>query len=169
MDWERDVVEGFLDAEIDLVAQLPDGALGGVVEDVADAGVRTLRVEREESAVAAAAGTWVTGDRGAVICQSSGLANSLNALGSLAVPADLPFLGVVSRRGDLGEFNVAQVPAGYGLPAMLEEMNVRTEVIEEPGGLGDTISLAAETAFRTRSPYVVFLDTTVTGYGQEAE
>lgn len=169
MDWERDVIDGLIEAEIDLVAQLPDGALGPVVEGLEDAGVRTLRVEREESAVAAAAGTWVTGDRGAVICQSSGLANSLNALGSLAVPARLPFVAIISRRGNLGEFNVAQVPAGYGLPAVLDEMNVRNEVVSEPGNIGDTVRLAAETAFSTRTPYVIFLDTTVTGYGQEAQ
>lgn len=169
MSWEDDVVNGLLAAEIDLVAQLPDGALGPVVDRVDDAGVETLRVEREESAVAAAAGTWVTGQRGAIICQSSGLANSLNALGSLAVPARLPFIGIVSRRGDLGEFNIAQVPAGYGLPAMLEEMEVRNAVVSEPGGIEDTVRLAAQTAFSTRTPYFVFLDTTVTGYGQEAQ
>lgn len=169
MAWERAVVEGLVEAGVDLVAQLPDGALGPVVDGLDEAGVRTLRVEREESAVAVAAGTWVTGDRGAVVCQSSGLANSLNALGSLAVPARLPFVAIISRRGNLGEFNIAQVPAGYGLPAMLDEMNVRNEVVSEPEGIDETVHLAAETAFSTRTPYVVFLDTTVTGYGQEAQ
>jgi len=169
MDWERAVVEGLLDAGVDLVAQLPDGALGPVVERVEEAGVETLRVEREESAVAAAATTWVAGDRGAVVCQSSGLANSLNALGSLAVPARLPFLGVVSRRGNLGEFNIAQVPAGYGLPGMLDEMNVRNATLDPADDIGETVRLAAETAFSTRTPYVLFLETTVTGYGQEAQ
>jgi sulfopyruvate decarboxylase subunit alpha len=169
MEWKRAVVDGLTAAEIDLVAQLPDGALGPVVEGAAEAGIDTVQVEREESAVAAAAATWVTGTRGAVICQSSGLANSLNAIGSLAIPARLPFVGLVSRRGNLGEFNIAQVPAGYGLPAMLDEMNVRNESIAEPGEIQKTVRLAAETAFSTRTPYVLFFETTVTGYGQEAQ
>lgn len=169
MSWETDVVDGLLDAEIDLVTQLPDGAMGGVVEELDSAGVRTLRVEREESAIAAASGTWVTGDRAAVLCQSSGLANSFNAIGSLSVPARLPFVAVVSRRGDLGEFNIAQVPAGYGLPAVLDELGVRNRIVSEPDGIRKTVRMATETAFSTRSPYVVLLDTLVTGYGQEAQ
>lgn len=169
MAWVQDVVDGLLAAEIDLVAQLPDGATGPIVERLEEAGTETVLVEREESAVAAAAGTWVTGDRGAVICQSSGLANSFNALGSLAVPARLPFVAIISRRGNLGEFNMAQVPAGYSLPGMLEEMGVRSASISEPGGISETVQMAAKTAFSTRTPYVLFLETTLTGYGQEAQ
>lgn len=169
MGWETDVVDGLMEADVDLVTQLPDGAMGAVVEELDAAGVRTLRVEREESAVAAASGTWVTGDRGAIICQSSGLANAINAIGSLSVPARLPFVAVVSRRGGLGEFNIAQVPAGYGLPAMLDEMGVRNDVVGRPDEVKETVRMAADTAFSTRSPYVVFLDATVTGYGQEAQ
>jgi sulfopyruvate decarboxylase subunit alpha len=169
MSWETAIVDGLRDAEIDLVTQLPDGAMGAVVEGLDEAGIRTLRVEREESAIAAAAGTWVTGSRGAVICQSSGLANTLNAIGSLSVPARLPFLALVTRRGGLGEFNVAQVPTGYGLPAMMDELGVRNTVVSEPEAIQQTVRMAAETAFSTRTPYVVFFDSTVTGYGQEAQ
>lgn len=169
MGWKEGVLAGLIEADVDLVAQLPDGAMGSIVDELPERGVRTLRVEREESAIAAASGTWVTGDRGAVICQSSGLANAINAICSLSVPARLPFVAVVSRRGDLGEFNIAQVPAGYGLPAALDELGVRNHVISEAGSVETRIRMAAESAFSTRTPYVVFLDATVTGYGQEAE
>jgi sulfopyruvate decarboxylase alpha subunit len=168
MSWEAAIVDGLIDAEIDFVTQLPDGAMGAVLTGLDDAGVETLRVEREESAVAAASGAWVTGGRAAVICQSSGLANAINAIGSLSLPARLPFLALVTRRGGLGEFNVAQVPAGYNLPAIMDDVGVRQTVISEAGSLRETVRMAAETAFSTRTPYVVFLDATVTGYGQEA-
>jgi sulfopyruvate decarboxylase alpha subunit len=169
MSWEAEIVGGLLDMEIDLVTQLPDGAMGAVLDGLHEADVDTLRVEREESAIAAASGAWVTGERAAVICQSSGLANAINAIGSLSVPARLPFLALVTRRGDLGEFNVAQVPAGYGLPPMMDEMGVRHTVVSEAGTLRKTVRMAGESAFSTRTPYVVFLDATVTGYGQEAQ
>lgn len=169
MSWETEIVDGLLDAEIDLVTQLPDGAMGSVLEGLNETDVDTLRVEREESAIAAASGTWVTGQRAAVMCQSSGLANAINAIGSLSAPARLPFLALVTRRGDLGEFNVAQVPAGYGLPAMIDEMGIRHTVVEEAGSLRKTVRMAADSAFSTRTPYIVFLDATVTGYGQEAQ
>ncbi|MDR9381714.1 MAG: thiamine pyrophosphate-binding protein [Natronomonas sp.] len=169
MSWEAQIVNGLLDAEIDLITQLPDGAMGAVLEGIQKAGVDTLRFEREESAIAAASGAWVTGERAAVMCQSSGLANAINAIGSLSLPARLPFLALVTRRGDLGEFNIAQVPTGYGLPAMMDEMGVRHTVVSEPSALRKTVRMAADSAFSTRTPYVVFLDATVTGYGQEAQ
>jgi len=169
MSWEAEIVDGLIDAEIDLVTQLPDGAMGTVLEGIQDADVDTLLVEREESAVAAASGAWVTGERAAVMCQSSGRANAINEIGSLSVPARLPFLALVTRRGNLGEFNIAQVPAGYGLPAMMDEMGVRHTVVSGPGSLRKTVRMAAESAFSTRTPYVIFLNATVTGYGQEAQ
>lgn len=169
MSWEAAIVDGLLDAEINFVTQLPDGAMDAVLTGLDEADMDTLRVEREESAVAAASGAWVTGDRAAVICQSSGLANTINAIGSLSIPAQLPFLALVTRRGDLGEFNVAQVPAGYSLPMMMDEMGVRHTIVSESGSLRKTVRMAAETAFSTRTPYVVFLNATVTGYGQEAQ
>lgn len=169
MGWEKEIVDGLLDTEIDLVTQLPDGAMGAVIEGLEEADVDTLCVEREESAVAAASGAWVSGDRAAVICQSSGLANAINAIGSLSVPARLPFLALVTRRGELGEFNIAQVPAGYGLPRMMDELGVRYSVVSEPGSLRKQVRMATNSAFSTRTPYVVFLNPTVTGYGQEAQ
>ncbi|WP_435073510.1 thiamine pyrophosphate-binding protein [Halorubrum sp. HHNYT27] len=169
MSWETAIVDGLIDAEIDFVTQLPDGAMGAVLTGLEEADVDTLRVEREESAIAAASGAWVTGDRAAVICQSSGLANAINALGSLSVPARLPFVALVTRRGGLGEFNIAQVPTGYNLPAMMDDMGVRQTVVSEAGSLRKTVRMATDTAFSTRTPYIVFLDATVTGYGQEAQ
>ncbi|NIC01007.1 thiamine pyrophosphate-binding protein [Halobacterium sp. R2-5] len=168
MGWESAIVDGLHDAGIDFVTQLPDGAMGAVLDALQDSDVDTLRVEREESAIAAASGAWVTGERAAVMCQSSGLANAINAIGSLSTPARLPFLALVTRRGDLGEFNIAQVPTGYALPEMMDEMGVRNTVVSDAQSLQQTVRMAAETAFSTRTPYVVFLDATVTGYGQEA-
>jgi sulfopyruvate decarboxylase subunit alpha len=168
MAWESAIVDGFDAAGIGVVPYLPDTAVAPVLRAVQSAGFRTVRVEREESAVAVAAGAWVGGERGAVVCQSSGMANALNAVGSLAVPADLPFLGVVSRRGDLGEFNIAQVPGGYALPDLLEDLGVRNRTVTDAANLEAVVRKAAETAFSTRTPYVVCLDSAVTGYKQEA-
>lgn len=166
MDWATAAVEGLARAEVDLVVHLPDSAVDPVLEAAAD--VETTLVSREEEAVGVLAGAWVGGRRGALVCQSSGLANAFNALGSLAVPARTPFVGLVSRRGDLGEFNAAQVPTGYGMPEMLDALGVRNHVVERPEEVGRRTQMAAESAFSTRTPYVVLLDSTVTGYKSEA-
>jgi sulfopyruvate decarboxylase alpha subunit len=166
MDWAAAAVDGLERAGVDLVVHLPDSAIDPVLE-AAD-GIETTLVSREEEAVGVLAGAWIGGRRGALVCQSSGLANTFNALGSLAVPARTPFVGLVSRRGDLGEFNVAQVPTGYGMPEMLDAVGVRNHVVDRPEDVGERTQMAAESAFSTRTPYVVMLDSTVTGYKSEA-
>lgn len=156
----HDVVRTAADeAGIDIVAALPDSALWPTIETFDEApDVRSVRVTREEQAVGVLAGAWLSGGRGMLLCQSSGLANAFNALGSFAVPWGTPFVGVVSRRGDLGEHNGAQVPAGYGLPRLLDTLGVRNHRL----GVGDdterVVCRAAETAFSTESPYVVLVD-----------
>jgi sulfopyruvate decarboxylase alpha subunit len=164
-----DAVEALAAAGVDLVAHLPDSKMSELIDAVeADDRFETVLVEREESAVGVLVGAWIGGKRGALLCQSSGLANTFNALGSLAVPARVPFLGVVTRRGNLGEFNIAQVPAGYNMDKLLDEVGVRNATVTDSTELQETITLAGESAFATQSPYVVLLEQTVTGRKSEA-
>jgi sulfopyruvate decarboxylase alpha subunit len=165
MDWAEAAVDGLRHAGVDLVVHLPDSAVDPVLK--ATDGIETTLVSREEEAVGVLAGAWIGGRRGALVCQSSGLANTFNALGSLAVPARTPFVGLVSRRGDLGEFNLAQVPTGYGMPEMLDAVGVRNHVVDRAEDVGPRTQMAAESAFSTRTPYVVMVDSTVTGYKSE--
>jgi len=153
-----------VDGGVTTVGALPDGATASTIDalEAAD-GPGVVRVTREEQAVGIAAGAWLTGGRGMVVCQSSGLANAFNALGSLAVPWGLPFVGVVSRRGDLGEHNGSQVPGGYGMPRLLDTLGVRNHTLDATDVTGDgdverVVSRAAETAFSTEQPYVVLVD-----------
>lgn len=169
MTWTEAVVDGLKRTDVELVAYLPDSKLAPLIEAVeADDDFRTVLVSREEEAVGVLVGAWLGGTRGALLCQSSGLANTFNALGSLAVPARIPFLGVVTRRGDLGEFNLAQVPAGYSMDALLDDVGVRNHAVDDPSVVGDRVRMAAETAFATETPYVVLLESTVTGYKEES-
>ena len=102
------------------------------------------------------------------MCQSSGLANTFNAIGSLALPARVPFLGLTTRRGNLGEFNIAQVPAGYNMDRMLDDLGVRNDTLVAADETEDRVRMAAETAFATQTPYVVLIEQTITGSKEEA-
>jgi sulfopyruvate decarboxylase alpha subunit len=163
MSWQDAVIDGLQRGGIDLVAYLPDSVLGPVIEQIGGSGITTVRVAREEAAIGLLAGAWLGGRRGALVCQSSGLANCFNALGSLAVPGGLPFVGLVSRRGDLGDHNRAQVPAGYSMPRLLDEVGVRNRILDHTGDPSEVVDLAAETAFSVHDPYIVLLDRTLTG------
>ncbi|OYR79052.1 hypothetical protein DJ72_14485 [Halorubrum distributum] len=169
MTWSEDAAEALADADIDLIAYLPDSKMDALIGEVVDDDrFETVLVSREEEAVGVLVGAWVGGNRGALLCQSSGLANTFNAIGSLSVPARVPFLGVVTRRGNLGEFNIAQVPAGYNMDDLLDTIGVRNSVVTDPKNIREMVTLAGETAFSTQSPYVILLEQTVTGRKSEA-
>ena len=70
--------------------------------------------------------------------QSSGVGNCGNAL---ALPAicRIPFLAIVSMRGEWGEFIPWQTPMGRGAPGLLEAMDVRVFRADRPHEAGETV------------------------------
>jgi sulfopyruvate decarboxylase alpha subunit len=168
MTWEGDVAAALAANDVTTVAYLPDSAVSSLIERIEDEErFDTVRLSREEEGIGALAGTWLGGGRGALVCQSSGLATTINALASLSVPAHVPLLALVTRRGDLDEFNAAQVPFGYGLDEVLDAIGVRNASLESPEEAGRRVGMAARTAFSTRAPYAVLLESTLTGAKDE--
>ncbi|MFB6155658.1 MAG: hypothetical protein ABEJ22_07155 [Haloferacaceae archaeon] len=168
MAWEDDILAALQRNGVEFVAYLPDTVVGDLVEAVeGDERFTAVRVTREEEAVGVLSGAWLGGERGALVCQSSGLATTINALASLSKPARIPFLGVVTRRGDLGEFNLAQVPFGYNLSDVLDDVGVRNASLDDPAEVRRTVDMAAKTAFATEEPYVLALESSLTGAKDE--
>lgn len=168
MTWESDVVDALAANGVTTVAYLPDSAVSSLIDRIEDDDrFGTVRLSREEEGVGVLAGTWFGHGRGALICQSSGLATTINALASLSVPARVPMLALVTRRGDLDEFNVAQIPFGYGLEDVLDAIRVRHTSIEDPGEAGRRVGMAVRSAFSTQEPYAVLLESTLTGAKDE--
>lgn len=159
MTWIHDTARALSDAGIEMVAYLPDSLLAPLVDQLASMSeIELVPVAREEEAVGVLTGAWLGGTQGALLCQSSGLVNTFNLLGTHAVPAGLPFLGVINRRGNLGEHNHAQVPPGYNLPALLDAIGVRHHLVGGPDTIADRVLLAAETAFSTEQPYMLVVE-----------
>lgn len=164
MEWHDKTLRALHDQDVEVVSTLPDSVVGPLVDEVeADDRFETVPVAREEEAPAILGGAWLGGRRGALICQTSGLANTFNALGSLNKPWGLPFVGIVSRRGGLGEHNLAQVPAGYGMPDLLDTLGIRNGPLEATSDVEQVVSMAIETAFATEEPYILFAEPTLTG------
>jgi len=163
MAWTDDAMDGLRAAEVDLVAHLPDSVVGPLVELAVDSEMETVLVAREEEAVGVLSGAWLGGRRGALVCQTSGLATTFNALGSLSKPWGLPFVGIVDRRGGLGEFNLAQVPAGYNMDDLLEAIGIRNGTLRDGDDVAARVAMAADTAFDTQEPYVLLAEPTLTG------
>jgi sulfopyruvate decarboxylase subunit alpha len=146
------------------VVYVPDNPLSHVLRILRDGfpDVRTTIATREEEAFGIAAGLYLGGARPTVMLQSSGLGNSLNALTSLLVPYKIPALVVISMRGDTGEWNEAQVPMGRAVRAICDAIGVPHVTVETAASAAETVRLAAQTAFGTRTMSACLLPRRIT-------
>ncbi len=70
-----------------------------------DAQMNTVSLTAEQEGVAMLAGSWLGGERGALLMQSSGVGNCINLL-SIIQECRFPLLlMIVTMRGEWGEFN----------------------------------------------------------------
>jgi sulfopyruvate decarboxylase alpha subunit len=112
--------------DIQLFATVPDYIVSQVLDHLwEDRDCTVVTATREEEALGILTGAWLGGRRGALLMQNSGLGNCINTLGSLNVAAQLPVVLVISHRGDLGEFNPAQVPVGQATERILDALGIR--------------------------------------------
>ena len=87
--------------DIRQVALVPDAGHSRLIERCrADPQIRDVVLTTEEEGVAMAAGAWLGGERAALLMQSSGVGNTLNAIGSL-------LLGLYNDRGELDHVGFA--------------------------------------------------------------
>ena len=150
--WAAGVCEGVHAAGSRDVIYVPDNPLSHVVREFGERyrDIRLTLATREEEAFGIAAGLYLGGRLPAVMLQSSGLGNSLNALTSLLTPYQIPVLTIVSMRGDEGEWNAAQVPMGRAVRSIFEAIDVPHATVERADVAADTVRLVGKTAFGTR-------------------
>ena len=150
--WAVGVCEGVHASGCRDVAYVPDNPLSHVLrlfeEEYRD--VRLCLSTREEEAFGIAAGLYLGGGRPAVLLQSSGLGNSLNALTSLLIPYRIPVLMIVSMRGDEGEWNAAQMPMGRAVRAILESIGIAHVTVESGDAASETVRRAGMQVCETR-------------------
>jgi len=124
--WSKHVADILRRNGIRLFATVPDYIVSHVLEHLwADPGCRVVTVCREEEGLGLLSGAFLGGERGALLMQNSGLGNCVNTLGSLNGASQIPVVLVISHRGDLGEFNPAQVPVGQATERILDALDVR--------------------------------------------
>ncbi|NKC11745.1 MAG: phosphonopyruvate decarboxylase [Gammaproteobacteria bacterium] len=151
------------------MAHVPDAGhtpLIKMCEAANDMDVVTLTTEQD--GIGLICGAWAGGRKGVLLMQSSGVGNCANAL---ALPAicRIPFLTIVSMRGEWGEFIPWQVPMGQGTPGVLEAMNVRLFRADYKTEVGMTVDAAARLAHNTRQSAAVLLSQKMIGAKQFKE
>ncbi len=133
MAWQEELADALVDAGVEVAAWVPDKRLAPIGVRLTRRGIPLRTLTREEECFGYAAGYRAAGGMPLVLVQSSGLGNSLNAIGSLVIPYGLGFPVVVSMRGTLGERNPAQMPLGRTTVAMLEALGVQAFSLRSPG------------------------------------
>ena len=114
-DWRDDIYKVFKDLDITMVSHVPDAGhtpLINLCEKDNEIDVVTLTTEQD--GVGLSCGAYAGGRKSALLMQSSGVGNCINAL-ALPNICRIPFLTLVSMRGEWGEFIPWQVPMGLGL------------------------------------------------------
>jgi sulfopyruvate decarboxylase subunit beta len=134
---------------VDLVLTLPCDRVTALISLV-EQEFEWLPLTREEEGVGIAAGAALAGRRPAMIVQSSGVGNMLNALLSLTVFYGLPLALFVSNRGIYKEGIAAQMPMGEALPGILDAAGIARTTLSEPEDLQRVEGLLAETYEESR-------------------
>jgi sulfopyruvate decarboxylase alpha subunit len=166
--WARAIVETLRSENVRNLVFLPDTVMGrllALAEE--DASFRLVAVHREEEAVGILTGLLLGGQRGAMLVQSSGLGNSLNALGSLAMAYRIPFPLLISLRGELGEFNPAQLQMGRAVVGCLDALHIQHVTLRSTDGLETLLSGALKTCYTAEEPFGILLSAQLTGWKPE--
>lgn len=137
--WQRRLADALIEAGVEVAVWVPDKRLAPIGARLEECGIPLRTLPREEECFAYAAGYRVAGGMPLVLVQSSGLGNSLNAIGSLVIPYGLGFPVVVSMRGTLGERNPAQMPLGRTAAGTLDLLGVQAFPLTDPD---DVVALA---------------------------
>ena len=152
----EDILIGLLaDQGIDLAVSLPcDKAK--VLFSLLPESFETVELLREEDGVGVCAGAYLAGRKPAMVIQSSGLGNMLNALLSLSRTYELPLPVIASWRGVYKETIPAQVPFNAALPGILKAADIPFVIVNHPPEF-NRVSEMIETAYRSHTPAVALI------------
>ena len=161
--WQAEVYAALKAAGITQILYVPDAGHRHLIEAAhADPDMKPVVLTTEEEGIALAAGAWLGGARCALLMQSSGVGNCINML-SLPVTCRMPFLTLVTMRGEWGEFNPWQVPMGTAAPHVLTAAGVHVRRAERPDEVAEMVAAAAAFAFDSQVPVAVLLSQRLIG------
>lgn len=146
------------------MAYVPDKVIGQLVAEVQKDPLATLvSATREEEAVGIVSGAYLGRKRSALFMQNSGLGNSINAFTSFVIPYRIPFPMIISMRGDLGEFNLAQVTGGRITRPVLDTLGIQHFTISHTDDMAHVVDGALQLCYAGHQPVAILLSPTLTG------
>ena len=148
LDWPAAIHRALKSHRVTQVSYVPDAGHKRLIELChADRSMAAVPLTTEEEGIGLAAGAWLGGERAALLMQSSGVGNCINAL-TLSSNCGFPLLILVTMRGEWGEFNPWQIPMGQATPGALRLGGVHALRLDQAEDAFDTVTAAAKLAFR---------------------
>src|SRR5215210_5832260 len=161
--WPREIFDVLKRFEVQLVAYVPDAGHTDLIRRVhADNGMRPVLLTSEEEGIGLIAGAWLGGKRSVLLMQSSGVGNCVNML-SLVRLCRVPFLTLVTMRGEWGEFNDWQVPMGSITADVLGLQDVRVLRADHAAEVSEVMEAGASQAYLGATPTAVLLSQRLIG------
>lgn len=161
--WARIIYDALIAADVRQVTYVPDAGHARLIDLVrATPAINAMVLTTEEEGVAVAAGAWLGGERAALLMQSSGVGNCVNML-SLIASCRLPFLTVVTMRGEWAEFNPWQTPMGRATPEAFQIMGVRVMRVDRLEELAEVMAAATAMVFDGEQAIAVLLSQRLLG------
>ena len=161
--WAPIIYDALVGAGVRQASYVPDAGHARLIQLLrADPSITTPVLTTEEEGVAIAAGAWAGGQRSVLLMQSSGVGNCINML-SLIESCRMPFLAIVTMRGEFAEFNQWQVPMGRAVEPALRLMSVQTVRVERLEDLAAAMASATTMAFDSDQAIAVILSQKLLG------
>lgn len=161
--WPELVYRNLKEAGVTQVAYVPDAGHSQLIKLCeADPAVEAISLTTEEEGVAMLGGAWLGGAKGVLLMQSSGVGNCINML-ALIQECRLPFLCLITMRGEWGEFNPWQCPMGQSVEAALGAAGVFVQRVDEGGDVPEAVRAASLLAFNSNRAVAVVISQRVLG------
>ena len=162
-DWPDQVYQTLKGAGVRQVGYVPDAGHKRLIElCLADRQLKSVVLSTEEEGIGLAAGAWLGGVRSALLMQSSGVGNCINALGMMR-ECRFPLLMLITMRGQFGEFNPWQVPMGQATPGVLSAMGVVVHEADAEAQIAPAVDTAARLAYGSYQAVAVLISQAVIG------
>lgn len=162
-DWPQGIHDILKAADVRQVAYVPDAGHTRLIQMCqATESMRTVSLTTEEEGIAMMAGTWLGGQRGVVLMQSSGVGNCINMFGTIR-ECRFPLLMLVTMRGQWGEFNPWQVPMGESTADVLRTCGLVVKEVDDPARVVETVAAASRLAYDAYQAVAVLISQRVTG------
>jgi sulfopyruvate decarboxylase beta subunit len=149
----EEIIKLLKQAEVNFFATYPCAKIRRLY-DLVHLHFHSVPVTKEEEGVGICAGAALAGSKPAMLIQSTGLGNMINALCSLTLTYELPLLILASWRGVYQEKISAQIPLGKRLTNIIDALGFDYHIIQHRNDL-PAISRAIKTTYEKNKIQIV--------------